>query len=174
MNMDEELDAYQPSSITKKRAERQGEPIPTVHIPRKPHPNGLLIHLVTFQLATTIQSPIDPVEALPFILIMQPHLQYGDSGPQENFSDALETWSELSSSHFVADAAFGSWDVLQEVASKGASSTFSWSTKDTPWLWNLLSHGLPPNCWRVAVNAKKGCIASIHAVVSDKGRMVYQ
>ena len=122
---------------------------------------------MSLQLATTIQSPINPSEVLPFILIMKPHLQYGDSAPQENFSAALDTWNEHSSSHFVADAAFGSWDVLQDVASKGASFTFSWCSKDTPWLWNLLSHGLPTNCWRVAVNAKKGCIASIHAVVSD-------
>jgi hypothetical protein len=44
---DEGLFPYQPAKETKAKAEALGEPIPTMYIPRKPHPNGLLVYMVS-------------------------------------------------------------------------------------------------------------------------------
>src|SRR5262245_45233855 len=49
ITIDEHINAYQPSAIVKSKALENGEPVPVVYIPRKPHPNGLLEYLtVTF------------------------------------------------------------------------------------------------------------------------------
>ena len=53
--IDEAVLAYQPSSQVKEKAKMNGEPIPVVFIPRKPHPNGLEI----FLSVTYIDNPID-------------------------------------------------------------------------------------------------------------------
>jgi hypothetical protein len=45
--------AYQPRKKVKIAAEIQGEPISVVFIPRKPHPNGLEIFLVTTPVKKT-------------------------------------------------------------------------------------------------------------------------
>jgi len=36
---------YQPSHEMKEKAVINGEPIPVIYIPRKPHPNGLLAYI---------------------------------------------------------------------------------------------------------------------------------
>ena len=66
--------AYHPSSIVKKKAELNEEPIPVVYIPRKPHPNGLLL----YQAMSFIKHPTKSNSVLPFILDTLPHLQVGD------------------------------------------------------------------------------------------------
>lgn len=51
--IDESMCEYQPSKDTKEKAAEKGEPIPVVYIPRKPHPNGLLI----YSAAGGVQAP---------------------------------------------------------------------------------------------------------------------
>lgn len=43
---DEQTIGYQPSHIAKKKADDAGEPIPIYFIPRKPHPNCMVIYQV--------------------------------------------------------------------------------------------------------------------------------
>lgn len=43
---DESMIGYQPGKQAKEAASAQGKPIPTRFIPRKPHPNGLLLYQV--------------------------------------------------------------------------------------------------------------------------------
>jgi hypothetical protein len=48
-----------------------------VFIPRKPHPNGLLVYCnVTF-----VNHPIKKGHVLPWILDMYPHIKTGDVAP---------------------------------------------------------------------------------------------
>jgi hypothetical protein len=57
----------------KKKREQEGEPIPKMYIPRKPHPNGLLVYL----LATYVKNPNsnDEDKKLPLIINMLPRVK---------------------------------------------------------------------------------------------------
>jgi hypothetical protein len=65
---------YQPTSKTKKVAASEGEPIPVVYIPRKPHPNGL----EAFILSSFFDHPTEANRKMPYIIDCLPHLQVGD------------------------------------------------------------------------------------------------
>lgn len=54
--MDESVLAYQPGKEAKTAADKKGQPIPVVHIPRKPNPNGLML----YQATTMVSHPLDP------------------------------------------------------------------------------------------------------------------
>jgi hypothetical protein len=48
-----------------------------VNIPRKPHPNGLLLYMcASYQI-----HPTKPHKKIPFIVDILPHIQVGDSAP---------------------------------------------------------------------------------------------
>ena len=70
--IDESLIGYEPKKQSKEKAETMGEPIPVVFIPRKPHPNGLLI----YQATTFILDPVTNSH-LPFIIDLLHHLCQG-------------------------------------------------------------------------------------------------
>jgi hypothetical protein len=52
--IDEHMLEYQPKKEAKARQDAAGEPIPVTHIPRKPHPNGL----IAYPLATFVPHPV--------------------------------------------------------------------------------------------------------------------
>lgn len=78
MTIDETIVHYQPRKSTKMKVE-EIEPIPIVYIPRKPVPNGLEFFLA----CSYISHPTREESVLPFIVDMIPHLEVGDSNPQE-------------------------------------------------------------------------------------------
>jgi hypothetical protein len=125
-----------------------------VYIPRKPHPNGLLVYL----LVTCIEHPIKSDHVLPFIIGIKPHLWQGDSAPQ----DAIQTfmkqyviyyesflymgrWTHNKKSFIVADSAFGLLQLLKEIDEWGGFTTFATSKQANTSLWSLLSSHLLPN-----------------------------
>jgi len=77
LTFDEFVLTYQPSHQVKEEATKRGEPIPVVFIKRKPHPNGLLLHLGS----TYVEHPVRRDSRLPFLVEMLPHLTVGDSNP---------------------------------------------------------------------------------------------
>ena len=168
--IDETMIEYQPSAVVKKKADDAGEPIPVVFIPRKPHPNGLLL----YQAVTIVPNPKDASRTLPYILDIFPHVQQGDSAPTDAFLTFLDRWIGIDRPHIIADAAFGSFSTLEHVTKWGGSATFSFTSTNTPWLWELLSFGVPPAHWRAAWNSEISCLASVHAVVDLNGRKVFQ
>jgi len=84
--VDEAVIAYQPSLASKIRAEKTGEPVPVVYIPRKPHPNGL----EDFLLCTYVDNPAREQGVLPYIIDIRPHLQVGDSAPANIVQDFMK------------------------------------------------------------------------------------
>ena len=52
--VDETVVRYQPGHEAKSKANKKGAPIPVVHIPRKPNPNGLLL----YQATTMVLHPL--------------------------------------------------------------------------------------------------------------------
>lgn len=105
---DEGVFDYQASAKAKQKAEEKLEPIPSVFIPRKPHPNGLLINI----MATHLADPNDTILKIPYILDLLPHLVVGDLAPHVVFLKFIARWNHKNDRPlFVADAAFGSFDV---------------------------------------------------------------
>lgn len=85
ITFDESLMAYQPSSKVKQKANEM-EPIPVVFIPRKPHPNGLLL----YQAVTYIQHPINPAKKIPYLFDTLPYLKIGDARSIQNLQKIKE------------------------------------------------------------------------------------
>ena len=75
--------------------------------------------------------------------------------------------------HIVADAAFGSLSMLNDISHWNGHATlsFSRSSHTESWLWNPLSHGVPVNHWRAAVNPAQW-IAAIHTMEDSSHNMV--
>jgi hypothetical protein len=181
---DEQVIGYQPSHSSKNAAEKAGHSIPVVYIPRKPHPNGLLIYVVClltltecqlnlYQVATMVESPVEENATLPYILDLLPHLQVSDISPVESLKLGLERWGTISKPHIVADAAFGSVEMLAHITGWGGTATFSCASGSSSWLWELLSHNLPALHWRAAVHHPSGYVASLHTA-QDKGKTTHQ
>ncbi len=83
---DELAVGYEPTKEVKQKADDAGEPIPVMFIPRKPHPNCLLIYL----LATYLDHPARNGSILPFVLNILPHLKTDDASPQQSVIKAME------------------------------------------------------------------------------------
>ena len=85
MTIDESLISYQPKPKVKLLAEQSGEGIPVVYIPRKPHPNGLLLYLS----CSWISHPIYDSK-LPFIIDLIPYLKFNDINPTKVVEIVIE------------------------------------------------------------------------------------
>jgi hypothetical protein len=97
VTIDESLIGYQPSDEAKKREDANGNPIPVVFIPRKPHPNGLIFYTVCSYLPNPLYSKKyreqDPLwikkkktkkfrnHFLPVIVDFFPHVTCNDISP---------------------------------------------------------------------------------------------
>ena len=77
ITVDESVIEYQPCLQKKKKSEEMGEVIPVVYIPRKPHPNGLLLYLS----CSWLPHPIYVNSAIPVIIDLIPHLKPHDVSP---------------------------------------------------------------------------------------------
>jgi hypothetical protein len=88
--VDEALIGYQPGHVAKERAERRGAPIPVQYMPRKPHPNGLLLYMICTWIMNPAEVSTNRLPKLPFILDFHPHLTVGDSAPHDVLLDFLE------------------------------------------------------------------------------------
>lgn len=100
-----------------------------------------------------------------------PHLSVGDNAAGEVL---LALAQSLGPCHYVADAAFGSEDLLLQLTELEATGTFSCSVNKLDWLWNLLSWELSSGHWRAAFHPETGIVASIHAGLDGNNNNCYQ
>jgi len=118
-------------------------------------------------MTTMIESPLEEGAVFPYILDLLPHLQCGDLSPTGALELAMERWGNLNKPHIIADAAFGSLEMLEKIKNWDGTATFSCSINTTPWLWQLLSHNLPVSHRRAVVQTSTGNIASLHALQNE-------
>lgn len=89
--IDETIFEYHPSTDVKKKSRIEwGTKV--VHIPRKPHPNGLL----TYTAASFIFHPLKPSKVIPFIIGLQQCLVVGDMKPtlaRTNYGEVTDLYS---------------------------------------------------------------------------------
>lgn len=169
--IDESVIGYQPSAAVKKHYEELGEPIPVVHIPRKPHPNGFLIYLI----ATFVRDPGQEQKHLPYILDLKPYLRQGEAGAIDALYHFLERWPEkFEKPHIISDSAFCSLEVLEVIHEWGGHATMACASDSSAWIWQILSYNLPPNHWHGLYQSDSRFLASCHALVDNNGKKQYQ
>lgn len=166
--IDETVIGYQPTTIVKERNDKAGEPIPVVYIPRKPHPNGLLIYTV----ATYVKG-LTENQKLPYVLDLIPHMQVGDVSPTIAFKQALENWIIPDKPIFVADNAFGTSDMCQTIENWGGRYVLSFKSDHEGHLWSLLSYNGSDGQVRYATNTSRSNVASTRMMIKE-GKLYYQ
>jgi Transposase IS4 len=121
-------------------------PPPTVHIPRKPHPNGLLC----YSLCTYLQHT-----HLPYVVDIEPRLHDRSGGAKKAFELFIH---RNTIGHLVADADFGDIDLMILCSNKNIKTTLAFSSNSES-LWDLAKEDLLSDEWRIFQN--KNMVASI-------------
>jgi hypothetical protein len=94
-------------------------------IPRKPHPNGLLV----YGMASYVHAGADE---LPVLLDLEPYALGNLVTPQEammRLAHRLRTRKPHLQPHLVVDSAFGSFDRLRQLRDLGTSPVFVLSSR---------------------------------------------
>lgn len=147
-------------------------------IPRKPHPNGLLV----YGMASYVHAGADQ---LPVVLDLEPYALDNQVTPQEammRLARRLRTRKPHLQPHLVVDAAFGSFDRLRELREVGTSpvsvlshshavglsATMSMAATVTPWLWDLLDWNCGVDEGRLAL-LPDNIVVSSFKVMSETG-----
>jgi len=168
--IDESVIGYNPRKATKEHAEEEGKPIPTVYMPRKPHPNGL----ECFLACTYVTNPANGKQE-PYVCSIVPHLRSNDYTSIAVAEKIIREWpAALGKPHYIVDAAFGDEKLVLATASVGSELTASMSTTRLGTLWKALSCSLPTGCWRAAVRNADHLVASVHCGIDNDGRRSYQ
>ena len=157
--IDESLYEYYVRNEVRHRLEKENkDPVPQVYIPKKPRPNGLLNYVI----AIAFRNPIKSNSIHPFIVGMYPHL-IASSAPKhfDVVRYFMDNWSFEKRPHIVADSAFGSFQLLDDIKRWGSTATFALSSSTEPNLWKLLRAGLVNDKWRAAFNETSGVVASL-------------
>jgi len=117
-----------------------------VFIPRKPHPNGQL----SYGLACRSAS-----QEMPCLIDFEPYLPGNKVTPREAARRLIRRFVEGNpelAPQFVLDSAFGSFSEIEYYRDIEVNVTYSMSSKEKKWLWDLLLHECPVNNGRTAVH----------------------
>jgi hypothetical protein len=170
LTIDESVIGYTPRKKIKERADTKGDPIPTVFVPRKPHPNGL----ECFLACTYVTSPVT-AKPVPYVCSIVPHLKVGDCTSIGVAQKIIHTWpAALGQPHYFVDAGFGDSKLALETAQAGGAMTASVSATRFGELWRALSCSLPSGCWRAAIHKGVCLVASVHCGIDRDGHRAYQ
>jgi hypothetical protein len=150
---DEGSIAYQVSGNVKKKFELTlHDPVPHHYVPRKPHPNCMLV----YKLCTRISS-----SGLPYLIDFEPclNLDHAITGEKATLN-FLERWSFGSTAHFVIDAGFSSLDLMKQFNDSNALLTMGCNPAHSPY-WNLLTRGQAGGQWNAAYNTDMHTMMSV-------------
>ena len=135
------------------------------YIPRKPHPNGLLVYALAgyFNVAGF---------QFPFVLDFEPYILENLVGAQDAmmalYNRLLERKPTLYP-HLVVDSAFGSFEKLRDIVNTGGNATMSMPSTTKPWLWELLDFGCGIDEGRLALLPLENIIVSSYKVLTETG-----
>ena len=165
LTVDECVIGYKPRSETKEYFKNNYDEIPLVYIPRKPHPNGLLIYLTSTEIFIPGRK-----NKIPFVLDLFPHLNNGfNMTPSSSLLKIILNFPEnIKKPIIVCDAAFGSLDMAQKIIEWGGDFHFSISSNREKNIWNVLSYKLLSNKSRVCKNLNNNFIFSCMMTESEK------
>lgn len=112
------------------------------------------------QVCGYVESPISDSK-VPYIVDVLPVLRVSAGGPQQFLREALARWGEVRKPHIVADSAFGSLEMLEEIVKWGGHATLACSPTVHTSLWETLSLHLQPNSARACIRRDSRIAASI-------------
>lgn len=159
--IDEHSISYQVSKEVREKLS-QSDPVPKHYIPRKKHPNCLVV----YQLATKSTRTGEP-----YIIDIEPSLTVPLVAPREVTRRFLRRWSYPIKPHLIFDAAFSGMGPMNEIDDWGGYATFSMSANDMSWIWELLKRKTSLHNWNAAIN-QKGYIASLYVDVDREKNTV--
>lgn len=122
--------------------------------------NELQFKIQFLQVCGYVESPTSDAK-VPYIIGVLPVLQVSSGGPQQYLREVMTRWGTLNKPHFVADSAFGSLEMLQEIKDWGGSGTLACSPTVNSYLWDALSLNLPPSHSRNCINSTSDIAAGI-------------
>ena len=171
LTVDECLIGYKPRFETKEKYKKIFDEIPLVYIPRKPHPNGLLIYLSS----TGVMVP-GKKNKVPFILNLFPNLNIGfGMTPSSSVLKLLLDFPEnLKKPIIVCDVAFGSINLGSKILDWGGDFHFSMSSNHEKNIWSVLSHKLLIDKSRVCKNSNNNFIFSCMMIESSEKNISFQ
>jgi hypothetical protein len=146
--------------------EHKGSNAPTVTIPRKPHPVGLLVYGISGYTSKL---------RLPMLLDIEPRLYANQISPRKAARSLLKRTQEAHIElplHIVADSAFGSFEELKFYLDNNVVATMSIADKDSEWLWEMLRYDCPLNQGRTAQLSieDRVVVASLYRVKKESGK----
>lgn len=112
-----------PSEATHLKAQQSGDPIPHHYIPRKPHPNCLLIWLCGTKSTTT---------GLSYILDLEPDLSVPTVSGRKALRNFASRWSYAHRPHFVVDSALMGRNLVNDMTALSCFVTGSTSKNEMP------------------------------------------
>ncbi len=135
------------------------------YIPRKPHPNGLLVYgLSGYLLAGADQIPY-VLDYEPFTLNNQVSAQDAMMALHGRLRQRIPGLRP----HLVVDSAFGSFEKLREIVAAGGGATMSMPANTKPWMWSLLDFNCGIDEGRMAMLPKEGIVINSFKVLSETG-----
>jgi hypothetical protein len=133
------------------------------YIPRKPHPNGLLVYgLAGYFFFGT--------ESLPYCLDFEPYLLDNQVSPQAAMMKMLERLRDRCPTltpHLIVDSAFGSLEKLREIRALGAHATMSMPATSLKGVWELLDFNCGIDEGRMAYIPNEGIVISSFKVLTE-------
>lgn len=120
------------------------------NIPRKPHPNGLLVYGVDCYTA---------VQKYPLLIDFHAHLpdqRLSARKALQKLARRLRKNHPTIAPHLIVDSAFGSLKNLEYLRSIDVNATMSMSQNSIKWLWSALEWDYSPNTGRTVTLAIPG------------------
>lgn len=136
------------------------------YIPRKPHPNGLLVYGLSGYFHVDEHD-------IPFVLDFEPYTMENQVSAHDAMMalfERLRTRKPLHKPHLIVDSAFGSFGRLSEIVAGGGGATMSMVPTVKPWLWELLDFGCGVDAGRLAYHPKEKIVVSSFKVLTDTGK----
>lgn len=133
------------------------------YIPRKPHPNGLLVYGLAgyFHFGTT---------SMPFCLDFEPYVPNNLVSPQSAMTALLRRARirrPTLTPHLFVDSAFGSLEKLREIRRLGAHATMSMPATSLKGVWELLDFKCGVDEGRLAHFPNENFVISSFKVISE-------
>jgi hypothetical protein len=140
-------------------------------IPRKPHPNGLLIYVLAGYTAKM---------RIPIIIAVEPWIPFNKLTPRDSAKALMarlhKAYGQETDFHLVADSAFGSYSDAEDYAKKRIWVTFSMAETPKQWLYELLLHEAVVDSGRVALlpmaSSNNVILASCFRVKTEKDKII--
>ena len=135
---------------------------PKRFIPRKPHPNGLVVYHAAFD-----------TQHGPYLYDLEPDLLVNSPlNPRDALMNIATRWSNDISLHLTTDAGFTDYDLFSNFLTKGIYLTSSFNSGHKLWLYDFLYKICPPQS-AVAVSDKNGIVWSLLRSTEEKKEAVH-